>query len=69
MNAIQTSIGFSPTLDDERILREAGLPGERTSDTLRGALRLLDHERWLVQFRADAEALNGEDINTEPEAW
>ena len=64
-----TSIGFRPTPDDERILREAGLPGERTSDTLRRALRLLDHERWLVQFRADAEALNGEDINSEPEAW
>ncbi|WP_309615349.1 hypothetical protein [Salinibacterium sp.] len=64
-----TSIGFRPTPDDERILREAGLPGERTSDTLRRALRLLDHERWLVQFRADAEALNGEDINAEPEAW
>ena len=64
-----TSIGFRPTSDDERILREAARPGERTSDTLRRALRLLDHERWLVQFRADAEALKGEDVNADPEAW
>ncbi len=64
-----TSIGFRPTLDDERILREAMRPGESTSDTLRRALRLLDHERWLAQFRADAEALTGEDVNTEPESW
>ncbi|WP_091179464.1 hypothetical protein [Paramicrobacterium humi] len=64
-----SSIGFRPTPDDERILREAGQPGESTSDTLRRALRLLDHERWLVQFRADAERLKGEDVNAEPEAW
>lgn len=63
------SIGFRPTPEDERILREAAKPGESTSDTLRRALRLLDHERWLAQFRADSEALKGEDVNTEPEAW
>ena len=63
------SIGFRPTLDDERILREAAQPGENTSDTLRRALRLLDHERWLTQFRADAEALKDEDLNAEPDAW
>jgi antitoxin ParD1/3/4 len=63
------SIGFRPTQDDERILREAAQPGETTSDTLRRALRLLDHERWLLQFRADVEALHGEDLNAEPEAW
>jgi hypothetical protein len=69
MDAMPTSIGFRPTPDDERILREAARPGERTSDTLRRALRLLDHERWLVQFRADAEALKDEDVNADPEAW
>lgn len=62
-------IGFRPTQDDERILREAARPGEGTSDTLRRALRLLDHERWLTQFRADAEALKDEDVNAESEAW
>jgi antitoxin ParD1/3/4 len=69
MISMPASIGFRPTLDDERILREAGRSGESTSDTLRRALRLLDHERWLAQFRADAEALKNEDINAEPEAW
>ncbi|HET7303827.1 MAG TPA: hypothetical protein VFJ12_04650 [Segeticoccus sp.] len=63
------SIGFRPTQEDERILREAAQPGESTSDTLRRALRLLDHEGWLMQFRADAEALADEDVNAEPEAW
>jgi antitoxin ParD1/3/4 len=64
-----SSIGFRPTEDDERILREAARPGESTSDTLRRALRLLDRERWLAQFRVDAEKLKDEDVNTEPEAW
>lgn len=64
-----SSIGFRPTPDDERILREAAQPGESTSDTLRRALRLLDHERWLARFRTDAEALEGEDLNAEPDAW
>ncbi len=63
------SIGFRPTPDDERILREAAEPGESTSQTLRRALRLLDHERWLAQFRADAETLKDEDLTTEPDAW
>ncbi|MDE0546411.1 hypothetical protein [Microbacterium sp. C7(2022)] len=64
-----TTIGFRPTPDDERILREAAQSGESTSDTLRRALRLLDHERWLEQFRADAEVLKTENVNSEPEAW
>lgn len=66
---MSTSIGFRPNREDERILREAGRPGETTSDTLRRALRLLDHERWLTQFRADAEALQDENVNAEPQAW
>lgn len=66
---MNTPIRFRATRDDERILREAALPGETTSDTLRRALRLLDHERWLTQFRSDADALAGEDLRAEPEAW
>ena len=69
MAVMPSSIGFRPTPDDERILREAGQPGESTSQTLRRALRLLDHDRWLTQFRADSETLKGEDLNSEPEAW
>ena len=63
------SIGFRPTPDDERILREAARPGESTTETLRRALRLLDHDRWLERFRVDAEALKDEDLSAEPDAW
>lgn len=63
------SIGFRPTPEDERILRDAARPGESTTDTLRRALRLLDHERWLMQFRADAEMLKDEDLSSEIDAW
>jgi len=61
--------GFRPTPDDERVLRQAARPGESTSDTLRRAPRLLDHEHRLEQFRHDAEALKDEDIGSEQEAW
>lgn len=64
-----TTIGFRPTPEDEQILKRAARPGETTSDTLRRALRLLDHESWLTQFHSDAEALVGEDLNAEPDAW
>lgn len=64
-----TTIGFRPTPEDERILREAARPDESTSDTIRRALRLLDHQRWLEQFYRDAERLKGEDASAEPEAW
>ena len=69
MADVATSIGFRPTPDDERILREAARPGESTTETLRRALRLLDHDRWLEQFRADAEALKDENLSAEPDAW
>lgn len=64
-----TSIGFRATAEDERILREAARPGESVSDTMRRALRLLDHERWLEQFHTDAEELKHEDLSAEPDAW
>ena len=64
-----STLGFRPTSEDKRILREAARPGESTSDVLRRALRLLDHEAWLGQFHHDAETLRDEDVNAEPEAW
>lgn len=64
-----TPIGFRPTEDDERILREAARPGETTSDTLRRALRLLDHDRWLERFHVDAAGLSDESLAAEPDAW
>lgn len=69
LGCMSTPIGFRPTAEDERILREAARHGESTSDTLRRALRLLDQERWLEQFHADAEKIRDEDLGAEPEAW
>lgn len=68
-DGMATSIGFRPTAEDQRILREAARPGESTSDTLRRAVRLLDRDRWETQFREDAAALAGEDLSGEPDAW
>lgn len=64
-----STIGFRPTPEDERILREAARPGETTSDTIRRALRVLDYQRWLEQFHRDAALLRDENVNDEPEAW
>ena len=66
---MSSTIGFRPTTEDERILRDTARPGESTSDTLRRALRLLDHEKWLEEFHRDSERLKDEDLNQEPEAW
>ncbi|MEC4572236.1 MULTISPECIES: hypothetical protein [Streptomyces] len=64
-----TTIGFRPTEEDERIIAAAMRDGERTSDVIRRALRLLEREAWLEQARAAAERLADEDLNTEPDAW
>lgn len=63
------TISFRPTPVDERILYDAARPGETAAETLRRAMRLLNHEHWLEQFRTDTEALKDEDLNSEPEAW
>jgi antitoxin ParD1/3/4 len=64
-----TTIGFRPTEDDERIIKAAMRPDERTSDVIRRALRLLDREVWLSRARDDAERLATEDLSTEADAW
>ncbi len=63
------SIGFRPTDEDERIIREAMRDDERTADVIRRALRLLDREAWLARARADAERLADEDLSGEADAW
>jgi antitoxin ParD1/3/4 len=63
------TIGFRPTEDDERILREAMRDDERTADVIRRALRLLDREAWLARARDDAERLADEDLSNEADAW
>lgn len=43
--------------------------GERKSDVIRRALRLLEREVWIAQARADAERIADEDLSDEPDAW
>lgn len=64
-----STIGFRPTDEDERIIKTAMRGGERTSDVIRRALRLLEREVWLEQARHDAERLADEDLSTEADAW
>ncbi|SFF42650.1 hypothetical protein [Blastococcus tunisiensis] len=63
------TIGFRPTDEDDRIIREAMRDDERTADVIRRALRLLDREAWLARARADAERLADEDLSDETDAW
>ncbi|HEV7210402.1 MAG TPA: hypothetical protein VGN47_01660 [Blastococcus sp.] len=63
------TIGFRPTEEDERIMREAMRDDERTADVIRRALRLLDREAWLERARDDAERLVDEDLSSEADAW
>lgn len=63
------TIGFRPTEDDERIIREAMRDDERTADVIRRALRLLDREAWLARARSDAERLANEDLSDEGDSW
>ena len=63
------TIGFRPTEEDERILREAMRDDERTADVIRRALRLLDREAWLARARDDAARLADEDLANEADAW
>ena len=60
------TIGFRPNDEDQRILDESG---ENTTATIRRALRLLDHEKWLQRARDDALRLRNEDLSDEPDAW
>ncbi|MFJ5550801.1 hypothetical protein [Streptomyces sp. NPDC093225] len=64
-----TTIGFRPTEEDERIIATAMREGERTSDVIRRALRLLEREAWLSKAREDAERLADEDLCGEADAW
>ena len=64
-----TTIGFRPTDEDERIIKAAMRPDERTSDVIRRALRLLEREVWLSHARSDAERLAMEDVTGEADAW
>jgi hypothetical protein len=63
------TIGFRPTDEDRRLLDTLARDGVSTTDVLRRGLRLVAHEHWLDQARADAERLGSENLNDEPDAW
>ncbi|WP_017625918.1 hypothetical protein [Nocardiopsis chromatogenes] len=63
------TIGFRPTEEDRKIIREVMREGECTSDAIRRTLRVLEREDWLAQARADAERLRDEDLSDEEDAW
>jgi hypothetical protein len=66
---VAKTIGFRPTEEDERIIREGMRDEERTADVIRRALRVLDREAWLARARDDAERLADEDLSGEAAAW
>jgi antitoxin ParD1/3/4 len=61
-----TTIGFRPNEEDRRIL---AANGNSPTDTIRRALRLLDHDEWLAQARIEAFRDRDFDVNAEPDAW
>lgn len=63
------TIGFRPNEEDEQIIKAAMRSGEKKTDVIRRALRLLEREVWVKQARADAERLRDEDLSTEQDAW
>ena len=66
---MSATLGFRPTEEDMRIIKQVMREDERISDVIRRALRLLEREMWLVQARADAERLAGENLADEQDAW
>lgn len=63
------SVGFRPTEEDLRVIEASRRTGEKTSDVIRRALRLLDREAWEERARADMHRLRTEDLSTEADAW
>jgi len=63
------SVGFRPTEEDLRMIEANPREGEKTSDVIRRALRLLDREAWEERARADMHRLRTEDLSAEADAW
>jgi Arc/MetJ-type ribon-helix-helix transcriptional regulator len=63
------SAGFRPTEEDLRVIEANRRKGEKTSDVIRRALRLLDREAWEERARADMHRLRTEDLSAEADAW
>jgi hypothetical protein len=63
------SVGFRPTEEDLSVIEANRHEGEKTSDVIRRALRLLDREAWEERARADMRRLKTEDLSAEADAW
>jgi hypothetical protein len=63
------SVGFRPTDEDLRVIEANRRDGEKTSDVIRRALRLLDREAWEERARADMHRLKTEDLSAEADDW
>ena len=63
------SVGFRPTEEDLRVIEANRREGEKTSDVIRRALRLLDREAWEERARADMHRLKNEDLSSEADTW
>ncbi|GAA1866997.1 hypothetical protein [Myceligenerans crystallogenes] len=54
------TIIFSPSDEDDRIIRSALGRGEESADVIRRALQVLDQQRWLTQARMDMWSIAAE---------
>jgi hypothetical protein len=62
------SVGFRPTAEDLGVIEANRREGEKTSDVIRRALRLLDREACEERARADMRRLSDEDLSSEQDA-
>lgn len=63
------SVGFRPTAEDLNVIEANRREGEKTSDVIRRALRLLDREAWEERAREDMRRLRSEDLSADPDEW
>lgn len=63
------SVGFRPTAEDLGVIEANRREGEKTSDVIRRALRLLDRESWEERAREDMRQLRSEDLSADPDEW
>jgi hypothetical protein len=63
------SVGFRPTAEDLGVIEANRREGEKTSDVIRRALRLLDRQAWEERARDDMHRLRDEDLSAEEDAW
>jgi len=61
------SVGFRPTAEDLSLIEANRREGEKTSDVIRRALRLMDREAREERAREDMKRLRSEDSSADPD--